>query len=181
MSDFWDDLIGGYVAKENAAIDNHLSEKKIGGKHTTSLQALTDKGREAHSIPLPVSEGTRVAFITNIGSVLSYDNPPEEGTSGTVVAVHTSLGLKTSHEDMVFVRWDGYSDVSPVDKRHLRVDSMRVANLGDLSDFLMVAGGGDKSGELIHKSTEDMWSFEQDGDSWVIQRLFEESDGPVKP
>lgn len=179
MSNFWDDLIGGYVATENQAIDNHLSDKKIGGAHATSLQALTDKGRELNAIPLPVAEGTRVSFLVNVGSVLSYGNPPEEGAVGTVVTVHTSLGSKTSHDGMVFVRWDGHSEVMPVDKRHLRVDKMRVASLGDLSEFLVVAGDN-KSGELIHKSTEDMWSFQQDGDSWVIQRLFEESDDPIK-
>lgn len=179
MSSFWDDLIGGYVANENTAIDSHLSEKKIGGTHTTSLQALTDKGREAHAIPLPVAEGTRVAFVVNVGSVLSYDDPPSEGTVGSVVSVHTSLGVKTGHQEMVFVRWDGNKDVMPVDRRHLRVDKMRVASLGDLSEFLVVAGDN-TSGELVHKSTDDMWSFQQDGDSWVIQRLFEESDGPLK-
>ena len=179
MSDFWNDLIGGYVAAENKAIDNHLSEKKIAGAYTTSLQALTDKGRDSNSIPLPVAEGTRVSFVMNVGSVLSYDNPPSEGIGGTVVSVHTSLGSKTSHEDMVFVRWDGDRDVMPVDKRHLRVDKMRVASLGDLTMFMLVTGD-DKSGELIHKSTEDMWSFQQDGDSWVIERLFEESDGPIQ-
>ena len=58
---------------------------------------------------------------------------------------------------------------------------MRVASLGDLSDFFVVVGGGsEKEGELIHKSTDDMWAFSQDGDSWVINRLFEESDGPLK-
>lgn len=179
MSNFWDDLIGGYVAAENEGLDNHLSGKKIGGTHTTSLQALTDKGRDANALPLPISEGTRVSFIVNVGSVLSYSNPPEEGTGGTVVSVHTSLGSKTSHDDMVFVRWDGQRDVMPVDKRHLRVDKMRVASLGDLTMF-MLATGSDKSGELIHKSTDDMWSFQQDGDSWVIERLFEESDTALK-
>lgn len=181
MSDFWDDMIGGYVPRINEAIDNHLSERKLADVRTTSLQALTDKGREAASIPLPVPEGTRVSFLVNVGSVLTYADPPAEGTLGTVVGVHTSLGHKTSHEDMVFVRWDGNSDVMPVDKRHLRVDQMRVASLGDLSDFFTVIGGStEKEGELIHKSTDDMWSFHQDGDSWVINRLFEDSDGPLK-
>ena len=180
MSDFWDDMIGGYVPRVNEAIDNHLSENKIADSRTTSLQALTDKGREAASIPLPVPEGTRVSFIANIGSVLTYADPPEEGALGTVVGVHTSLGHKTSHEDMVFVRWDGDREVVSVSKQHLRVDQMRVASLGDLSDFFVVIGGSEKSGDLIHKSTDDMWSFTQDGDSWVINRLFEESDDPLK-
>lgn len=181
MSNFWDDMIGGYIPRVNEAIDNHLSERKIADKRTTSLQALTDKGREAASIPLPVAEGTRVSFIANIGSVLTYANPPVEGAMGTVVGVHTSLGHKTSHEDMVFIRWDGEAEVVSVDKRHLRIDQMRVASLGDLSDFFVVIGGAsDKSGELIHKSTDDMWAFTQDGDSWVINRLFEESDDPIK-
>ena len=181
MSDFWDDMIGGYVPRINEAIDNHLSGSKIADTRTTSLQALTDKGREAASIPLPVPEGTRVSFIANVGSVLTYPDPPEEGAIGTVVGVHTSLGHKTSHEDMVFVRWDGTTGVMTVDKRHLRVDAMRVASLGDLSDFFIVVGGAsDKSGELIHRSTEDMWAFHQDGDSWVINRLFEETEDPIK-
>ncbi len=181
MSDFWDDMIGGYVARENTGFDSHLSGKKLGDTRTSSMQALTDKGRDAHAIPLPVPEGTRVSFLTNVGSVLTYADPPAEGAVGTVVGVHTSLGHKTGHDDMVFVRWDGNTDVMPVDKRHLRVDQMRVASLGDLSDFFtVIGGGGTVSGELVHKSTDDMWSFHQDGDDWVINRLFEESEGPLQ-
>jgi len=179
MSEFWDELTGNYVARVNEAIDTHLKGKQLGDARTSSMQALTDKGREAHAIPLPVAEGTRVAFIVNVGSVLSYPDPPEAGTIGTVVRVHTSLGNKTSHDEMVFVRWDGNRDVMPVDRRHLRVDKMRVASLGDLSEFLLVAGN-QVEGELVHKSTDDMWSLQQDGDAWVIERLFEESDGPLQ-
>ena len=54
--------------------------------------------------------------------------------------------------------------------------NIRVASLGDLSDFLKVA-----EGMLIHKSTQDLWSFAKDADgSFLVSRLFDDSGSPLQ-
>jgi hypothetical protein len=51
----------------------------------------------------------------------------------------------------------------------------RVASLGDLTDFLKVA-----EGQLIHRSTNDLWSVTADGDGFTITRLFDDGGEPLK-
>ena len=53
--------------------------------------------------------------------------------------------------------------------------SFRVASLGDLTDFLKVA-----EGQLIHRSTNDLWSVTADGDGFTITRLFDDAGEPLK-
>ena len=173
MSNFWDDLTNGYVNTTTTAIDEYLKMAE-----DTSMRTLTDKGRLDMALATPVSEGTRVSFEINIGSVLTYPDPPTNGVLGTVVTVRTPEGDSTSMGDMIFVKWDD-ERLMTIDRRHLRVARMRVSSLGDLTDF-MRAGGDDKSGELVHKSTKDMWSLAEDGDSWIIERLFDDSKGALE-
>ena len=52
---------------------------------------------------------------------------------------------------------------------------MRVGSLGDLTDFLKIA-----EGVLVHKSTNDLWSFAKDADGYVVSRLFDNSGEPLK-
>jgi len=173
MSDFWNDLTNGYVNATTTAIDEHLKRAE-----DTSMQALTDKGRLDMALPFPVSEGTRVSFDTNIGSVLTYSDPPNPGTYGTVVSVRTPEGDSTTMGDMVFVKWDD-ERLLTLDRRHLRLARIRVSSIGDLSDFMRC--GGEREGELIHKSTKDIWSLSEDGDGWIIERLLNDEDGPLEP
>jgi hypothetical protein len=51
----------------------------------------------------------------------------------------------------------------------------RVSNVGDLTDFLKVSDG-----QLIHKSTNDLWSMTADGDSFLIERLFDDDGEPLQ-
>ena len=51
----------------------------------------------------------------------------------------------------------------------------RVASLGDLTDFLKVA-----EGQLIHRSTQDLWSVTADGEGFTITRLFDDNGNPLK-
>lgn len=52
---------------------------------------------------------------------------------------------------------------------------IRVASLGDLTDFFKVA-----EDTLIHRSSRDLWSFRQDGGDFVIERLFDGTGEPLK-
>lgn len=54
--------------------------------------------------------------------------------------------------------------------------SFRVANLGDLTDFLKKA-----EGKLIHTSTNDLWSYAKDADgNFLVSRLFDDAGEPLK-
>lgn len=185
-SDFWDelmkeaDLSGGY----NGSIDDHLAGRAIEGGSFESVQDLTDKGRAAKALTLPVKQGTRVSFKANLGAVLTYNDPPEPNSQGVVVTVKSANGDVTSHDGMVFVQWDD-GKFRSVHAEHLRLAgkktrtktqaSLRVASLGDLSEFLRVADD-----TLIHRSTRDLWSFRRDGEEYVIERLFDGTGEPLK-
>jgi hypothetical protein len=186
-TDFWDyltkeaDLSGGGTG----SVDSYLSGKPIGGEQFTSVRQLTDRERSKQAIQLPVEAGTRVAFAGNLGAVLAYDNPPEPKAQGTVVSVKSAHGSVTSHEGKVFVQWDDGS-VMPIHAEHLRLAGkgrvkrqaahrMRVASLGDLTDFLKVSND-----TLIHRSNRDLWSFRRDGPEYVIERLFDDQGEPLK-
>jgi len=91
----------------------------------------------------------------------------------------------TDHEGKVFVKWDD-GEFRPVYAEHLRAATkmkrrgglrsrIRVASLGDITEFLKVA-----EDTLIHRSTKDLWSFRRDGPEYVIERLFDSTGEPLK-
>lgn len=203
MSDFWDALIAGHTnGKEASSLDEHLSGRALGASFE-SVRALTDRERQANGLQLPVKAGTRVTFVGSLGAVLSTDDPPEEGMLGTVVTAKSAGREITSHDGKVFVKWaDGRfrsihseflrlaSDQSrPKEARTARQDPtdpagripvsqtrIRVASLGDLTNFLKVADH-----TLVHKSTRDLWTFQKDADgSVLVQRLFNDNGSPLK-
>ena len=190
MSDFWDSFKEtANISSSPSGVDQFLSERKLEDTHTASLQALTDKGREKSALVLPVQAGARVSFETNIGSILTYDSIPSVGSEGTVVMVRSAFGDITSHDNRVFVKWDDgqfipvYAEhLRPASGKNRRADAVRrvVSSLGDLSDFFVNANADEKEGELIHKSTQDLWSFHKEGDSFVLERLFSDSGEPLK-
>jgi len=172
-------------AKEGSTeiIDRFLS----GDEPDRDLLDLTDRGRLARAVPYSPENGARVAFVTNLGTLLTYPNPPEPNATGTVVKVRTSSGDTTAVDGRVFVKWDN-GEFSAVQHDHLRpapptkvatttTFQIRTANLGDLSEFLRV--GGTES-DLVHKATKDLWAFRMDGDEYVIERLFDADGDPLK-
>lgn len=183
--DFWDEMVGAPMATTASSLDLHLQrrEERVGA---SGLRALTDAGRAASALPLPAEAGMRVAFVSNLGSVLSYANPPLPNAVGTVVLVRTAQGDCTSLEDHVFVKFDD-GHFAALHCEHLRRASSnvkiatgfvrRVASLGDLTGFLRV--GTDD--ELVHKATRDLWSFRQtpEGD-YLLARLFDDTGAPLR-
>lgn len=174
------------LSPETDQLDAHLEGRSIEAGHFDQLQALTDKGREANALTVPVDAGTRVAFLHNIGSVLAYPYVPEEGTKGTVIMVRTADGDTTFQGDDVFVKWDT-GPFLPIHRHHLRASpdtpqrrasafAFRVANFGDLSALF----AGDKTSDLVHKSTKDLWSCEENEGEFVISRLFDDTGEPLK-
>lgn len=134
------------------------------------------------------SEGVRVVSTTNNG-LLIPNRLPMAGTKGSVVKVRTASGEVTSMDGEVFVQWDGRGDkIDRVDVNFLRVSSMRVASLDEFivlsGPSLLTAFGASSSnvtGELVHKSTKDLWSVKvgEDG-GFEIERLFDPNGDPLK-
>lgn len=191
---FWDDLVtGSFVPTGGDTFTEHLASAKekrmkgreMHGSHTTALQELTDAGRAKSSLPLPVVAGTRVAFKSNVGSILTYDDVPDAHVMGTVVTVRTAEGDTTHYNGRVFVSWDD-GIFRPICPEHLKLapSSMKMAsnyrivtsNLGDISAFFAKTAEDD----LIHKATKDIWSLKTDGSNYVLERLFDDTGAPLK-
>jgi hypothetical protein len=184
--DFWTSLTGNSSSQLlTAAMDTHLSGKSI-GESFEGVRALTDMGRAKKALALPVEAGTRVAFVSNVGAVLTYENPPTPGSMGTVVTVKSAGSNITAHEGKVFVSWDDGSFL-PVHSEHLvlatkearvkrQASSVRLASLGDLTSFFTKVGND----TLIHKSTRDLWALKQDTNGFLIERLFDDHGEPLK-
>ena len=186
--DFWDDLI---MASDSSLGDIHLPTavetsmrgKEMGKGFFQSVQNLTDAGALKNALQLPVEAGTRVRFKANAGSLLTYENPPNPYAEGEVVTVRSASGDITSHQGLVFVQWkDAFL---PIHAAHLEKvanqmrqgspHKMRVACLGDLQDFLKVS-----QDTLVHKATKDLWSLREDGEGFVIERLFDGEGNPLQ-
>lgn len=181
-NDFWTTLATGHTNTVLAgAMDSHLSGKSIGGSFG-SVRTLTDKMRAANALSLPVEAGTKVVFAGGLGAHLSYDDSPAKGESGEVVTVKSATGDITHHDGKVFVKWDD-GKFRGIHAEHLRLAGtgkqasvMRVASLGDLTQFLKRADG-----KLVHKSTNDLWSYSKDADgNFLVERLFDDEGEPLK-
>jgi len=183
--DFWNEMASTYAAEGNG-MDEVIQGREIGGDYYNSLQNLTDKGRNASALPLPQVAGTRVRFIANLGSVLTYDDVPDPKVAGTIVTVKTAEGPRTDSDGRVFVAWDD-GVFRPIFPKHLRLAGpnnkrssnvrMVVGNLGDISSMFVSA---QDAGELIHKSTRDLWAVREDGGDYVLERLFNDEGKPLK-
>lgn len=180
-----DELYGGMFFG-GSSLDLYLQGREE-GLANKGLRSLTDQGRAANALALPATVGSRVSFITNIGSVLQWKDPPANGSEGTVVMVRTAEGDQTSLNGLVFVKFDN-GQFLQVDPEYLRNASTntklassftrRVSSLGDLSGFLR---WGTDDNELVHKATRDLWSFETDPKGeFVISRLFNDTGEPLK-
>lgn len=185
--DFWASLTENSSSRLlTTAMDTHLSGKAL-GESFEGVRALTDAGRAKQALMLPVEVGTRVAFVGGVGAVLTYENPPEAGSMGSVVHVKSAGGNLTSHGGKVFVSWDD-GRFLPVHAEHLRLAGQpagrvkrqasvrRIASLGDLTAFFTKVG----TDTLIHKSTRDLWAVRQDGRGFLIERLFDDTGEPLK-
>lgn len=183
--DFWTEMQQAFVVE--SAIDTVLNGRELDDPTATALQDLTDFGRAANAVDPDQQAGTRVRFVANLGSVLSYDDIPDDNMGGTVVTVKSAGGITTNQDGRLFVLWDD-GKFRPILGEHLRLAGnsrkannvrMVVSDLGALSAFFIQAPSGSQE-ELVHKATKDLWSFRKDGEQYVIERLFDETGNPLK-
>lgn len=204
MSDFWTKLTSASSQNSfSTGMDTHLA----GNQDFEGLQKLTDNYREKRALVLPVESGTRVAFMGWLESFMAYDNPPSDGMVGEVVTAKSANGAVTSFEGKVFVKFDDgvlrsvyaqhlqlagceklpnkkmqeqceeAKEEGYVDKEANNKSAFVVTTMDDLSDFMRVANS-----TLVHKSTQDLWSFSKDADGNItVERLYDSESGePIK-
>lgn len=187
MSDFWDDFISSPMTASPS--EEFLSpEDRLDKSGSSGLRDLTSYGKLSYDFGSGVPAGTRVAFADDMSALLSYTNPPEPGSEGTVVMVRAAGGDATTNDGRAFVKWDdgGFGAIrfehlvrpGSANKKASSAFAMRFSNLGDLS--LMFGASPEQSDDLVHKATKDLWSFRKDGEDYVIERLFDEGGGPLK-
>ena len=121
-------------------------------------------------------DGARVYAYHNNGMIIP-GNLPAQGTKGTVVAVNTMSGRKTAMDGQVFVKWDNSNKITQAPLTNVRLASKKVSSL---EGFFVVAGTN-LEGELVHRSSKDLWSVKlgEDG-KYDIERLFDDNGEPLK-
>lgn len=193
--DFWDSFLrtayaGGHGGVDFAsehlvedAVETRMAGRSLEEGALTSVRALAQR---EEGLTLPVAAGTRVQFSPRAEATLAYEDPPVPNAVGVVVSVRSASGEITSHDGVVFVQWAD-KVLRPIYADHLRLAKgtprvtaaasgrIRVASLGDLTDFLRVA-----SDTLVHKATRDLWRVNKDGGDFVIERLFKDDGSPLK-
>ena len=193
MEDLWDSVVrGDFCFGDGDTVDSALGEGDAYLRFAASLPS--EKGlkmiRQNKWLRRRPAAGTRVAFDETVEAILTYPDFPVPGigssvAEGTVVAVRTSSGDTTAQGSRVYVMWDD-GRMRAVEREHLRPASGKrrtahsvrrvVAGMGDLTDFIR---GGDAT-DLVHKSTQDLWSLRKEGESYVIERMFDANGEALK-
>jgi hypothetical protein len=158
-------MISFVNTNKTASIDSVLEEQSI-------RDLVHVKQAKASSLV----DGARVYAYHNNG-ILIPGNLPAQGTKGTVVAVNTMNGRKTAMDGQVFVRWDNSNKITQAPLTNVRLASKRVSSL---EGFYVVAGTN-LEGELVHRSSKDLWSVKlgEDG-KYDIERMFDDNGEPLK-
>ena len=145
-----DDFAQMFVDSPNSSVVSAFLDGDTSGQ--TTMVDLTDKGREAKTLPVGEESGMRVSFVSNLGSVMAYPTPPPSNMKGTIVMVRTSSGDTTNHGDYVFVKWDN-GQFLPTHREHLQVVAGQEDNRykRDTHPRFFTVVGSDN--DLVHRST----------------------------
>jgi hypothetical protein len=177
------------LLSQEVGIESVLSGVKMGGEKSVSVLNLSKQaGEDLEYTAWPPLPGTRVAFSDELSAMFAYKNSPDPSETGTVVLVRCASGDTTHINDYAFVKWDS-GRFMHIYRDHLMKSAtsktasvtpparIRVASLGDLTSFFNSAAGS--KNELVHKSSRDLWSLKKEGDSYVLNRLFDEHGRPL--
>ncbi|MBD3261312.1 MAG: hypothetical protein GF334_06440 [Candidatus Altiarchaeales archaeon] len=154
----------------------------VGSSMDKMISDETDYEKLASEEDLPWKSGTRVAFINSVEALFTYEDCPNPDAQGTVITVRTASGDRTANDGQVFVLWDD-GKFRGVFQQHLKplfgqkqanTVRMRVKTSMDLDGFLRCGS------DLVHKATKDLWALKQEGDEFVIERLFQDTGEPLK-
>lgn len=183
MEEFWDDMQWAFVAE--SGMDSVFMDQSLDGDFFKQVKEEAEK----EGIALPVKSGTRVSFVANLSSVLTYPDVPDPSVKGTVVTVRTAGGDSTLGDGRLFILWDD-GKFRPMCPEHVRLEMGKTAksvrmvtsDLDSISTMFVpamdvnTASGND----LVHKTTRDLWSVKQEGGEFLIERLFDGDGNPLK-
>lgn len=149
--------------------------------------------------------GDRVVYQGGMeGKMLLGQDAPNDGETGIVVKVKTSMGNISHFGGKIFVFWDSSDRIVPVPYQLLEntgedIDDLDLADnpkenitvkkafdyvssVEDLKKHFFVRGPttNPQEAELIHKSSQELWSLEQVGTGYRIQRLFDPNGAPIR-
>jgi len=119
------------------------------GRRAGSLDAIL-KEMDLPEMRRDTSSLANVRWLMRNMGVKNKDHPKYGEAKKALKALHRSLGKRAS--------------------------VIRVASLGDLTQFLKRADG-----KLVHKSTNDLWSYSKDADgNFLVERLFDDEGEPLQ-
>ena len=119
------------------------------GRRAGGLDTIL-KEMDLPEMRLDTSSFANVRWLLRNMGVKNKDHPKYGDAKKALKALHKSLGKKAS--------------------------VIRVASLGDLTQFLKRADG-----KLVHKSTNDLWSYSKDADgNFLVERLFDDEGEPLR-
>ena len=196
MSDdnFFDNIFSG----SSGSIDAFLQGRDLEGDYYNSVRTIVQRQAGDDGVltgfDLPLTAGTRVAFVSTLESMFTYgNNYPGPDMGGSVVTVRSAHGDTTSTDGRAYVLWDDGA-MRSILAQHLRfeprVEGAKMAKTGpvvrivtgqlaDLSQHFQQSNV--RPNELVHKATRDIWSFGTDPKgNYVIERLFNDSGATVK-
>jgi hypothetical protein len=151
--------------------------------------------------------GDKVRYLGGMeGKILLGRDEPQEGEVGVIMKVRTSLGNVTHFAGKLFVFWDSMDKIVPVPHELLEnagedIDDADMqydgpisigpiskqafyysSSVEDLRKHFVVKGptSNPDEAELIHKSSQELWSLEKSGSGFKIQRLFNPNGAPIK-
>jgi hypothetical protein len=138
QDDLWEALISGYHSNRKSQLDEHISGSESKSAFE-SIRSLTDSHRSKNALKLPVGKGAKVIFKGSMGSYLSHDELPEDGEIGEVVTVKSAGSEVTSHDGVVFVKWNSGKFI-PVHSEYLQA-APKTAAKSDPDIWWLVAEG----------------------------------------
>ena len=119
------------------------------GRRAGGLDTIL-KEMDLPEMRLDTSSFANVRWLLRNMGVKNKDHPKYGDAKKALKALHKSLGKRAS--------------------------VIRVASLGDLTQFLKRADG-----KLVHKSTNDLWSYAKDADgNFLVERLFDDEGEPLQ-
>ena len=150
--------------------------------------------------------GDRVRYKGGMeGKIILGEDTPQDDETGVVVKVRTSMGNITHFGGKIFIFWDSMDRIVPVPHELLEntgedIDDLElsdnpqsnvitakkafdyVSSVDELKKHFVVRGptSNPQEAELIHKSSQELWSLEQSGAGFRIQRLFDPNGAPIK-
>jgi len=160
--DFWTKLASGNTRTVLAgSMDAHLSGKSIDDIFS-SRAAFVEGVLRSSFLPDEVLDGTNLFLTAEKGKYIVHTRFQKWFASKYLAKAERVF------EEML---------LGKLPRHHSKMASaIRVASLGDLTQFLKRADG-----KLIHKSTNDLWSYSKDADgNFLVERLFDDEGEPLK-